>query len=60
MLPKIHFFSRRIWMRAMLLHHIVDLDQNPAPLVLAKVPRPEPEASQILIRVTACGVCHTE
>ncbi len=47
-------------MRAMLLHHIVDLARHSAPLAPAEVPRPEPEASQILIEVTACGVCHTE
>ncbi len=47
-------------MRAMLLNKIVDLAQHSAPLAPAEVPRPEPAGSQILIRVTACGVCHTE
>jgi propanol-preferring alcohol dehydrogenase len=47
-------------MRAMLLQQIVDLDRNPTPLVLAEVPRPELMGSEILIRVVACGVCHTE
>ena len=47
-------------MRAMRLDHIVDLAQQPAPLSLMEVPRPEPKASQILIEVAACGVCHTE
>lgn len=30
------------------------------PLELTEVPRPEPAAGQILIKVHACGVCHTD
>jgi len=45
-------------MRAMLFDHIVHLARQSAPLAPAEVPRPEPKASQILIEVTACGVCH--
>lgn len=47
-------------MRAMVLNQIVDLAKNDAPLVLAEVPRPEATGREILIQVTACGVCHTE
>ena len=47
-------------MKAMLLHAIAPLDDNPEPLTLADIPVPEPGEHEILIRVTACGVCHTE
>ena len=30
------------------------------PLSLADIPRPEPARNEILIRIGACGVCHTE
>ena len=47
-------------MRAMRLHATASLDVNPAPLQLEDVPDPVPAADEILIRVSACGVCHTE
>ncbi len=47
-------------MRAMLLNSTVSLDENPAPLTLADVPRPKPGEGEVLIEVNACGVCHTE
>lgn len=47
-------------MRAMVLHEMVQLAENHAPLTLMEVPIPKPRAGEILIRVTACGVCHTE
>jgi len=47
-------------MRAMLLTATVSLDANPAPLVLADIDDPSPGDDEILIRVAACGVCHTE
>ena len=31
-----------------------------APLMLTRVPVPQPGAGQILVRLTACGVCHTD
>ena len=30
------------------------------PLTLEEIPRPEPGAGEVLVRVTAAGVCHTE
>jgi propanol-preferring alcohol dehydrogenase len=47
-------------MRAMLLQATASLDANPAPLVLADIDDPVPADDEILIRVAACGVCHTE
>jgi propanol-preferring alcohol dehydrogenase len=47
-------------MRAMLLNAMSPLRHNPAPLELADWPDPAPGAGDVLIRVSACGVCHTE
>ena len=47
-------------MRAMSLQQIGSLDANPQPLQLVELPRPVPADDEILIRVAACGVCHTE
>jgi propanol-preferring alcohol dehydrogenase len=47
-------------MKAMLLNRISSLHENPEPLVLAEIPRPEPAADEVVIKVSACGVCHTE
>jgi len=47
-------------MRAMLLRATGSLDANPAPLQLADIDDPSPGDDEILIRVAACGVCHTE
>ena len=47
-------------MKAMLLNRISSLRDNPEPLTLAEIPRPEPAADEVLIKVSACGVCHTE
>jgi propanol-preferring alcohol dehydrogenase len=47
-------------MRAMLLRATGSLDANSAPLVLAEIDDPAPADDEILVRVAACGVCHTE
>jgi propanol-preferring alcohol dehydrogenase len=47
-------------MRAFLLKSICRLEDNPAPLELADIPIPIPAENEILIKVSACGVCHTE
>ncbi|HSS65224.1 MAG TPA: zinc-dependent alcohol dehydrogenase family protein [Gammaproteobacteria bacterium] len=47
-------------MRAMLLKKIVSLDEDDAPLELADLPVPEPDRGEVRVRITACGVCHTE
>lgn len=47
-------------MKAMVLNKIASLGENRIPLVAADVPAPVPGAGEILIRVSVCGVCHTE
>ena len=47
-------------MRAMILPAIVRLEDEPEPLRLVDLPAPEPGPGEILLRVLACGVCHTE
>jgi propanol-preferring alcohol dehydrogenase len=47
-------------MKAHLLTQIRDLNKTDKPLVMAEVPAPQPGQGEILIRVSVCGVCHTE
>ena len=47
-------------MKAMVINRIVSLSEDEAPLALVDLPVPEPKAGEIRIRVSACGVCHTE
>jgi alcohol dehydrogenase, propanol-preferring len=47
-------------MRAMVLEQLASLDEVRNPLELVDVPVPEPGEGQVLIKVSACGVCHTE
>lgn len=44
----------------MSLQQIGSFDDNPQPLQLVELPRPVPADDEVLIRVAACGVCHTE
>ena len=47
-------------MRAMLLERVASLADNPVPLRLADLPVPEPGDNELLVRISCCGVCHTE
>jgi propanol-preferring alcohol dehydrogenase len=47
-------------MKAMLLKNICRLDENKNPLIMADLPDPVPGDKEILVKVSACGVCHTE
>jgi propanol-preferring alcohol dehydrogenase len=47
-------------MRAMRIHDLGPLDAQRPPLRLDHVETPEPGDTELLIRVHACGVCHTE
>ncbi len=47
-------------MRAMVLETITSFDEQSEPLRLVDIPRPEPGEGEVLVEVSACGVCHTE
>ena len=47
-------------MRAMILQTIAPLQAHAQPLQLVDWPDPVPKAGELLIRVSCCGVCHTE
>jgi propanol-preferring alcohol dehydrogenase len=47
-------------MKAMVLSQLRRLEENEAPLELADLPRPVPGEGEILVKISACGVCHTE
>jgi alcohol dehydrogenase, propanol-preferring len=47
-------------MKALILTQIANLADNAQPLQLATVPDPVPGENEILVKVSACGVCHTE
>jgi propanol-preferring alcohol dehydrogenase len=47
-------------MKAMVLNKVSQLAENPDPLKFTEVKKPVPLNNEILIRVKACGVCHTE
>lgn len=47
-------------MKAMVLREIADLTRNRNPLSLEEVEDPSPKEKEILIKISTCGVCHTE
>jgi len=47
-------------MRAMILNSVSPFEQGNGPLRLAKLDRPQPGAGEVLIKISVCGVCHTE
>lgn len=47
-------------MKAMILRRTIPLDAASTPLELDEVPKPKPATGELLLRVSACGVCHTE
>jgi propanol-preferring alcohol dehydrogenase len=47
-------------MKAMVLNEICSLEKNKNPLEMSDVPDPVPGEKEILVEVSACGVCHTE
>jgi len=44
----------------MLLNNTSSFEQNPKPLHMVDIPIPIPVEKEILIKIKACGVCHTE
>lgn len=47
-------------MKAMVLKKTTDLSDNTFPLELVEMKKPVPGPGEILVKVTRCGVCHTE
>ena len=47
-------------MKAMVLTRICDLSKNRNPLEMRDVEDPVPGSGEILVKISACGVCHTE
>jgi propanol-preferring alcohol dehydrogenase len=47
-------------MKAMILSQIANLNNTSQPLKLVDLPIPEPKPGEVLIKISACGVCHTE
>ena len=44
----------------MVLNELFGLEENQTPLKLMELPDPVPAGEEILVKVSACGVCHTE
>ncbi len=47
-------------MKAMVLKSVSFFSRNSQPLELIDMPLPVPGEKEILVKVTRCGVCHTE
>ncbi len=47
-------------MKAQVLDNVCDLTKTTTPLRAADAPVPEPGPKEVLLRIRACGVCHTE
>lgn len=47
-------------MKAWIIDQISDLSKESHPLKLDEIPKPEPQEGELLIKVSTCGVCHTE
>ncbi len=55
--PALNYNNHRK-MKAQVLNKIAPVEENP--LELVDLPVPEPAPGQILIKVSVCGICHTE
>ncbi len=47
-------------MKAMVIEKICDMTRDREPLALRDMPEPEPQGDEVVLKVSACGVCHTE
>ena len=47
-------------MKALILEKIYDLKKEAKPLRSVELPIPEPKDNEVLIKVSTCGICHTE
>ncbi len=47
-------------MKAWVIENVVDIRTDSNPLHLVDFEKPKPADDQVLIRVSVCGMCHTE
>ncbi len=47
-------------MKAWIINKISNLSTESTPLKLVELPKPTPKQGELLIKVSTCGVCHTE
>ena len=47
-------------MRAMILTKTTKMNSDSEPLLQVDLPIPEPAENEVLLKISACGVCHTE
>jgi propanol-preferring alcohol dehydrogenase len=47
-------------MKAMVLNQTMNLSENKTPLALVDLPKPVPKDGEILVKVSVCGLCHTD
>ena len=47
-------------MKAVILEKITSFKENKQPLKLVELPKPAIREKEILVKISACGVCHTE
>ena len=47
-------------MKAMILEQLGRIEEQRPPLTMTDIPEPIPAPGEILVKVTVCGVCHTE
>ncbi|MFW5831315.1 MAG: zinc-dependent alcohol dehydrogenase family protein [Prolixibacteraceae bacterium] len=47
-------------MKAWVIEKIKDLNKENEPLKQMELPKPKPKKGEVLIKVHACGICHTE
>jgi len=47
-------------MKAMVLKQVSSIEENGTPLEMTDIPDPIPGDNEILVKVSTCGVCHTE
>ncbi len=47
-------------MKAMVIDRVQEITPKGKPLRLVEIPIPEPSSDEVLVRISVCGVCHTE
>jgi propanol-preferring alcohol dehydrogenase len=55
-----HKIRKVTQLKAMVLNKLCNLKKNKQPLELIDIPVPKPKVKEVLIKISTCGVCHTE